>query len=115
MQIRDDPIKKSNLRGFVSYAHLGPNSRTTQIFINLRDNSSLDKDGFAPFGEVVEGMDVVERLWSSYGEVAPRGTGPDPAKIELEGNAYLDEEFPRLDSIVRATIVHELARPGPTS
>ncbi len=115
MQIRDDPVKKSNQRGFLSYAKLGPNSRTTQVFINLRDNSSLDKQGFAPFGKVVEGMDVVERLWSSYGEVAPRGTGPDPTKIELEGNDYLDRKFPRLDSIIRATVVHEPPAPAPAS
>ena len=104
MMIPDDPVKQSNKKGFITYAKMGPNSRTTQVFINLRDNSSLDKDGFAPFGQVVEGMDVVERFWISYGEVFPRGSGPDPTRIELEGNAYLDQKFPRLDSIIRATI-----------
>ncbi len=107
MQIRDDPVVQSNEKGFVSYAKLGPNSRTTQVFINLRDNPALDKEGFAPFGKVVEGMDVVDRFWSSYGEVKPRGQGPDPARIELEGNSYLDEDFPRLDSIVRAAVLRE--------
>ena len=105
MKIPDDPVKQSNKIGFVTFAKLGPNSRTTQVFINLRDNASLDKDGFAPFGEVVEGFENVERLWSSYGEVAPRGAGPDPTKIELQGNSYIESEFPRLDSIVRTTLV----------
>ena len=104
MAIPDDPVVKSNKAGFVSFAKLGPNSRTTQVFINLRDNESLDKDGFAPFGQVVEGMETVERLWSSYGELAPRGTGPDATRIELEGEPYLAREFPRLDTIVRATV-----------
>ncbi|MCP5110999.1 MAG: peptidylprolyl isomerase [bacterium] len=105
MQILDDPVQQSNLQGFVSFAKLGPNSRTTQVFINLKDNSSLDKDGFAPFGKVVEGFENIERLWSSYGEVAPRGTGPDPTQIEIQGNAYLESKFPRLDSIVRTTLI----------
>lgn len=105
MKIPDDPVKQSNKKGFVTFAKLGPNSRTTQVFINLRDNESLDKDGFAPFGQVVKGFENVERLWSSYGEVAPRGTGPDPTKIELEGNSYIEREFPRLDSIVRTTLI----------
>jgi cyclophilin family peptidyl-prolyl cis-trans isomerase len=96
----------------VTFAKLGPHSRTTQLFINLRDNPELDKEGFAPIGTVAEGMDVVERLWSSYGEVAPRGTGPDPQQIMLEGNAYLDSKFPRLDSIVKATIL-DLPAPAP--
>ena len=111
MQIRDDPVKQSNKRGTVSFAKLGPNSRTTQVFINLRDNEALDEEGFAPFGKVIEGMDVVERLWSAYGEVAPRGTGPDPTRIELEGNAYLDREFPRLDYIKRAVVIFEEPQP----
>ena len=84
------------------------------MFINLRDNSDLDKEGFAPFGKVTEGMDVVEGLWSSYGEVAPRGSGPDPTKIMMQGQAYLDREFPRLDSILQATVVNldELTKAG---
>jgi peptidyl-prolyl cis-trans isomerase A (cyclophilin A) len=107
MKIRDDPVKQSNRKGFVSFAKLGPNSRTTQVFINLRDNVELDSEGFAPFARVVEGMDVVERLWSNYGETPPRGRGPDPARILREGNAYLEKEFPRLDAIVRARIVRD--------
>jgi peptidyl-prolyl cis-trans isomerase A (cyclophilin A) len=114
MQIRDDAVKESNKRGTVTFAKLGANSRTTQVFINLRDNPDLDKEGFAPFGKVIEGLDVVENLWSSYGEVAPRGAGPDPMKIMMEGGAYLDREFPRLDSIIEATIVglDELMKAG---
>lgn len=114
MTIPDDPVVESNKVGFVTFAKTErPDSRTTQVFINLKDNTSLDEDGFAPFGQVIQGMENVERLWSSYGEVAPRGTGPDPTRIEIEGDAYLDREFPRLDSIVRARIeLVEEAAPG---
>ncbi len=105
MQIRDDSVRESNTRGFVSFAKLGPDSRATQVFINLDDNTNLDKDGFVPFGQVIEGMDNVDRLWNSYGELAPRGSGPDPTRIEREGDAYLSREFPRLDSIVRASLI----------
>ena len=104
-QIPDDPVKQKNRKGYLSFAKLGPNSRTTQVFINLRDNLDLDKSGFAPFAQVVEGMDVVERLYFAYGEVAPRGGGPDPTRIEGQGEAYLERQFPRLDSIRRAGIV----------
>jgi len=104
MQILDDPVAQKNKKGTVSYAKTGPNTRATQVFINLADNPSLDKTGFAPFGQVVEGMEVVERLWSAYGEVAPRGNGPDPTKIEVEGEPYLERSFPRLDRILRAAL-----------
>ena len=107
MKFRDDPAKQSNRKAFVAFAKLGPNSRTTQVFINLQDNTSLDKEGFAPFGQVVEGMDVVEKLWSNYGELPPKGSGPDPARLMKEGNTYLDEQFPRLDSIKRARVIHD--------
>jgi peptidyl-prolyl cis-trans isomerase A (cyclophilin A) len=100
----DDPVKQSNLKGTLTYAHLGPNSRSTQLFINLKDNKELDKQGFAPIGKVISGMDVVERLYSSYGEMAPRGQGPDPSQIELRGNAYLEDHFARLDYINKAVI-----------
>jgi peptidyl-prolyl cis-trans isomerase A (cyclophilin A) len=83
---------------------LGPNSRSTQLFINLKDNKTLDKQGFAPIGKVISGMDTVERLYSSYGEMAPRGQGPDPSQIEALGNAYLENHFARLDCINKATI-----------
>jgi peptidyl-prolyl cis-trans isomerase A (cyclophilin A) len=100
----DDPVKQSNLKGTLSYAHLGPNSRSTQLFINLKDNKALDKQGFAPIGKVISGMDTVERFYSSYGEMAPRGQGPDPSQIEIQGNAYLENHFARLDYIHTATI-----------
>ena len=100
----DDPVKQSNVKGTLTYAQLGPNSRTTQLFINLKDNKSLDRQGFAPIGKVISGMDTVERLYSSYGEMAPRGQGPDPSQIEVRGNAYLADHFARLDYIHKATI-----------
>lgn len=103
--IQDDPVKQSNKRGFVTFAKSGaPNSRSTQIFINFKDNSSLDKSGFAPFGEVTTGMDVVDKLYSGYGEGAPSGRGPEQGKIQAEGNAYLNKDFPKLDYIKKATI-----------
>ena len=104
--IVDDPVKQSNTRGKVTFAKRGlPNSRTTQVFINFVDNSNLDGMGFAPFGEVVSGMDVVDKLYKGYGEGAPRGRGPDQGRIQEEGNAYLDDRFPQLDKTVKATIV----------
>lgn len=103
-RIQDDPVKQSNLRGYVVFATAGPNTRTTQIFINFKDNSGLDKQGFAPFGEVVEGMDIVDQIYSGYGEGAPRGKGPDQGRLNAEGNAYLMKDFPRLDYIKSATI-----------
>lgn len=95
----DDPVKESNARGRLSFAMAGPASRTTQVFVNLGDNARLDAMGFAPFAEVVEGLDVVLALSSAHGQK------PDQAKIQREGNAYLDREFPGLDSITRAEIV----------
>jgi peptidyl-prolyl cis-trans isomerase A (cyclophilin A) len=103
--IKDDPVKESNKRGFVTFAKTGlPNSRSTQIFINFKDNSSLDKQGFAPFGEVTSGMDVVDKLYSGYGEGAPSGRGPEQQRIQGEGNGYLNKDFPKLDYIKKATI-----------
>jgi peptidyl-prolyl cis-trans isomerase A (cyclophilin A) len=89
----------------ITYAMAGPNTRTTQLFINLVDNARLDASGFAPFGKVVEGMDVVDKLHSGYGEGAPRGNGPDQGRVQAEGNAYLAKEFPNLDWVKKATIV----------
>jgi len=103
--ISDDPVKQSNVRGTVTYATDGPNRRTTQLFINLRDTKTLDKQGFAPIGTVVEGMDVVDTFYSGYGEMPSRGgQGPDPSKIQLEGNDYLTARFPRLDYIRKAVV-----------
>jgi len=106
--IQDDPVKASNTRGMVTFAKTNaPNSRTTQIFINYADNSFLDGMGFAPFGEVVSGMEVVDELYAGYGEGAPRGRGPSQGRIAGEGDSYLREAFPELDRIVEATIVTE--------
>jgi peptidyl-prolyl cis-trans isomerase A (cyclophilin A) len=106
--IPDDPVKKSNTRGTVTFAMTSdPNSRTTQFFINFGDNSYLDKSGFAPFGQVVDGMSVVDMLYSGYGEGAPRGRGPLQGRINSEGNAYLKAEFPDLDYIIRASIIRD--------
>jgi len=105
-EIKDDPVKQSNTRGRITFATGGPDTRTTQVFINFSDkNARLDSKGFSPFGEVVEGMEVVERLHSGYGEGAPQGKGPDQDRIEKEGNAYLERDFPKLDFIKTARIV----------
>ncbi len=93
-----------NRKGTITFAVLGPNSRATQVFINLRDNLDLDKSNFLPFGRVVEGMDVVEKLYYSYGELQPRGSGPDPEKSELLGEPYFAKTFPRLDKIEKAAV-----------
>jgi peptidyl-prolyl cis-trans isomerase A (cyclophilin A) len=103
-RLPDDPVKQSNKRGFVTFAHAGPNSRTTQFFINLADNSNLDRQGFPPIGEVTSGMDVVEKLYSGYGDGPPRGKGPSQSQITAEGNAYLMKDFPKLDYVKKATI-----------
>lgn len=103
--IPDDPVRASNERGTLTFATRGANSRTTQLFINYRDNSQLDAMGFAPIGEVVEGMDAVDGLYAGYGEGAPRGQGPEQARIQTEGNAYLEASFPRLDHIEGAEVV----------
>ncbi|HZI21024.1 MAG TPA: peptidylprolyl isomerase [Gemmatimonadales bacterium] len=103
-RIPDDPVRQSNKRGMVSFATAGPGTRTTQLFINYSDNSRLDGMGFAPFGQVVEGIEVVDRLYGGYGEGAPAGLGPEQGRIEAEGNAYLDRQFPKLDQVRRATI-----------
>jgi peptidyl-prolyl cis-trans isomerase A (cyclophilin A) len=103
-RIKDDPVKQSNGRGMVSFATAGPNTRTTQVFINFGDNSGLDGQGFSPFGQVVQGMDVVDALYKGYGEGAPRGQGPDQNRIQMEGNAYLMQDYPKLDYVKKATI-----------
>jgi cyclophilin family peptidyl-prolyl cis-trans isomerase len=103
-RIQDDPVRQSNRRGFLTYAMAGPNTRTTQLFINYGDNSALDKQGFSPFGQVSSGMNVVDALHNGYGEGAPRGQGPDQGRVQTEGNAYLAKSFPRLDFIKKATI-----------
>ena len=103
--IADELPRQSNKRGFMSYAMGGPNTRSTQLFINKRDNTRLDAMGFAPIGRVVEGMGVVDRLYTGYGEGAPMGLGPMQDRIHQEGNVYLNRNFPKLDSIVTARVV----------
>ncbi|HEY8311478.1 MAG TPA: peptidylprolyl isomerase [Gemmatimonadaceae bacterium] len=104
--IPDDSVRTSNMRGTLAYAMTGPNTRTTQIYINLANNPQLDAQGFAPFAEITSGMDAADRLYSGYGESA--GGGVRAAKqglIEAGGNAYLTRAFPKLDYIVRAVVV----------
>lgn len=108
--ISDDPVKASNTRGALTFATAGPNTRTTQLFINFGDNAVLDRQGFSPFGKVIEGMDVVDKINSEYGEGAPGGRGPHQGRIQAEGNAYLKKDFPNLDYIKSATIVPAAAK-----
>jgi peptidyl-prolyl cis-trans isomerase A (cyclophilin A) len=103
--IPDDPVVQGNVRGTITYAMGGPNTRTTQVFINFKDNAYLDSSGFAAFGEVVEGMDVVDSLYKGYGEGAPQGNGPEQWMIHQDGNTYLESNFPELDYIIEARIV----------
>jgi peptidyl-prolyl cis-trans isomerase A (cyclophilin A) len=103
-RIPDDKVTQSNKRGYITFATSGPNSRTTQVFINFADNAGLDSQGFSPFGRVVSGMNVVDSLYAGYGEGAPSGRGPNQGKIQLEGNAYLTRDFGSLDYIKKATI-----------
>jgi peptidyl-prolyl cis-trans isomerase A (cyclophilin A) len=101
----DDPVKEHNVAGTVSFAMRGPGTRSTQLFINLADNrESLDGQGFAPIGKVVDGMPAVMELYGFYGDMPPRGQGPDPERIQQQGNDYLESHFPRLDFIKKATV-----------
>ncbi len=100
----DDPVKESNVKGTLTYAKRGPGTRSTQLFINFKDNQMLDSQGFAPIGKVVTGMDVVESFYNSYGDMPPSGNGPDPTLIQQQGNDYLASRFPRLDYIKKATV-----------
>ncbi|OGS12363.1 MAG: peptidylprolyl isomerase [Elusimicrobia bacterium RIFOXYA2_FULL_58_8] len=102
--IKDDPVKQSNAKGYISYAMAGPNTRTTQFFINYGNNARLDGMGFSPFGKVIEGMAVVDSIYSGYGEGAPGGMGPDQGLVQAQGNKYLKAEFPKLDYILSASV-----------
>ena len=102
----DDSVRASNVRGAIAFAMTGPNTRTHQLFISLVDNSRLDTTGFSPLGRVVQGMDVVDRLYSGYGESSGGGMRRgNQGRVMAEGNAYLDAEFPRLDRLIRARVV----------
>ena len=103
-KIKDDPVLQSNRRGYITYAMAGPNTRTTQVFINFGENGSLDSQGFSPFGRVIQGMEVVDKLNAEYGEGAPNGRGPDQSRLQMEGNAYLTKDFGNLDYVRKATI-----------
>ena len=103
--IADDLVKGSNTRGTITFATAGPNTRTTQLFINFGNNAMLDAQGFSPFGKVTEGMDVVDKINSEYGEGAPQGNGPNQGRVQMEGNAYLKKDFPKLDYIKSATVL----------
>ena len=100
----DDIGKETNARGTMSFASAGPGSRTSQLFINFRDNKQLDPN-FAPIGKVVDGMAVVDSLWKGYGEGAPSGNGPEQERVMTEGENYLARDFPKLDKIVKAELV----------
>ena len=102
--LTDDPVKESNKPGYITFATAGPGTRTTQVFINYADNARLDGQGFAPFGKVVSGMEVVQQLYSDYGEGAPQGAGPAQDQIQAQGNAYLERDFPKLDYIKTAKL-----------
>jgi peptidyl-prolyl cis-trans isomerase A (cyclophilin A) len=104
-RIPPDKVTQSNRKGFITFA-MGatPDTRTTQVFINFRNNTSLDGMGFAPFGEVVSGIEVVDKIHTGYGEAAPKGSGPPQARVMAEGNAYLIKAFPKMDYIKTATI-----------
>ena len=104
-RIADDSVRESNRRGTLTFAAGGAGTRTVQLFVNLRDNARLDAMGFAPVGEVVRGIDVVDALYTGYGEAAPAGSGPPQGRISTEGEEYLAREFPLLDRIQRAQVV----------
>ena len=103
--LQDDPVKEHNTPGALTFAMAGPNTRTTQMFINFADNSRLDGMGFAPFARVSKGMDVVNKINTEYGEGAPGGRGPSQDEAQSKGNPYFKASFPNLDYIKTATIV----------
>jgi peptidyl-prolyl cis-trans isomerase A (cyclophilin A) len=108
-RIPDDPVRHPNTRGTISFASEGPNTRTVQLFINLKDNAKLDTygGGFPPIAEIVDGMNTAAALYDAYGEGAPSGLGPRQELIMGQGNDYLRRYFPRLDLIQRASITQE--------
>jgi peptidyl-prolyl cis-trans isomerase A (cyclophilin A) len=103
--ILDDPPKEKNLRGTLAFAQSDPNTRATEIFINLADNPALDAQNFVPFAKVISGMDVVDKFYSGYGELMPEGKYIDPNRVENGTNAYLEPHFPKLDYIRHAVFL----------
>jgi peptidyl-prolyl cis-trans isomerase A (cyclophilin A) len=103
--IPDDPVKGSNTRGTITFATAGPNTRTTQLFINFGNNAGLDGQGFSPFGKVTDGMDVVDKIYSGYGDGPPNGSGPNQGRLQTEGNPFLKQDFPNMDYIKSASVV----------
>lgn len=103
--ILDDPPREKNMRGTLAFAQSDPNTRATEIFINLADNAALDAQNFVPFAKVVSGMDVVDRFYSGYGELMPDGKYIDPNRVENGTNAYLEPHFPKLDYIKHAVFL----------
>jgi len=118
-QIKDDPVKESNKKATLTFAMGGPNTRSTDFFINLKDNPSLDHmpgTAFAPIGTVTEGMDIVEGLYSGYGEMKEMNNpgGVSQSELMSRGKPYLDKSFPKLDSIKSATVIFpEAGAPAP--
>jgi peptidyl-prolyl cis-trans isomerase A (cyclophilin A) len=108
-KIPDDPVTQTNHRGYLSFATAGPGTRTTQVFINLVDNARLDSMGFSPFGQVIDGMDLIDKLNAEYGEQ------PDQGRIEGEGKSYVEKSFPRLDVIKSAVILTAPATAPPAA
>ena len=109
-RIPDDPVVRSNVRGTVTFAMAGPGSRTAQLFVNTVDNARLDALGFAPFGDVVAGMSVVDSLYTGYGEGAPMGAGPAQAELQSVGNSYVRASFPKLDFVTSVRLASRFAR-----
>ncbi len=103
--IVDDPPNQKNLRGTLAFAKSGPNTRSTEIFINLADNAALDAEYFVPFAKIVEGVEVIDKIYSGYGEMRPEGKDIDPGRVEGETNEYLVQRFPKMDYIKRARFV----------
>jgi peptidyl-prolyl cis-trans isomerase A (cyclophilin A) len=103
--IVDDPPREKNLRGTLTFARSGPNTRATEIFINLAGNTSLDSEGFVPFGKVIQGMEVVDKFYAGYGEMRPEGKWIDRDRVEGETNEYLVQRFPKLDWIKRTEVL----------
>ncbi|GAB5365329.1 hypothetical protein AAMO2058_001048400 [Amorphochlora amoebiformis] len=102
IKLKDDPVKVSNLRSHISFATSGPNARSTQLFINFVDNTGLDEQGFAPIGKVVKGMDIIDKVYAGYNE---SGKKPNQSSVKQFGNEYLDRHFPKLSTILSASIL----------